>query len=148
MDRWAPGRVMLNAYGETETWYASFSAPLAAGSGTPPIGSPVPGRRCLCWIAGCAGAGRRGGRVVRGWSRVACGYWRRSALTASRFVACPFGGAGTRMYRTGDLVRWGADGQLRYAGRADEQVKIRGYRIELGEVQAAWPGSLGWSRRR
>ncbi|EUA30838.1 putative PEPTIDE SYNTHETASE NRP domain protein [Mycobacterium xenopi 3993] len=54
MDRWAPGRVMLNAYGETETWYASFSAPLAAGSGTPPIGSPVPGRRCLCWIAGCA----------------------------------------------------------------------------------------------
>ncbi|WP_141681210.1 AMP-binding protein, partial [Mycobacterium malmoense] len=44
VDRWAPGRVMVNQYGPTETtMYAAMTAPLTAGTGTPPIGSPVPG---------------------------------------------------------------------------------------------------------
>ena len=146
VDRWAPGRVMINGYGPTETTvYATISAPL-----DPRIGSGAD--RC----AGAGGGVVRAGWVVaagagRVWS-VSCmwpvpgwgvGMWRRAGLTASRFVACPFGGPGARMYRTGDLVWWGADGQLQYLGRADEQVKIRGYRIELGEIQAALAGLDG-----
>ncbi|MFH5211842.1 amino acid adenylation domain-containing protein [Antrihabitans sp. NCIMB 15449] len=148
IERWSPGRTMLNHYGPTEfTIWATGSDALAPDK-TITIGGPIRGATALVldtWLRPVP-AGVVGELYLSGPS-LARGYHRRSELTASRFVANPFGGSGACMYRTGDLVRWtaGAGGStddasghaLEYLGRSDFQVKVRGFRIELGEIDAA-----------
>ncbi|MFC8179074.1 amino acid adenylation domain-containing protein [Rhodococcus sp. NPDC057297] len=137
------GPSLFNLYGITETTVHVTVRRIAASdveSGSI-IGRPITGlsvhvldRRLHPVPVGVEG------ELYVGGAQVTRGYLDRPGLTATRFVANPFGGNGEPLYRTGDRVRWvtsGNGGELEFSGRADQQVKIRGFRIELGEVEAA-----------
>ncbi|MET7800758.1 non-ribosomal peptide synthetase [Streptomyces decoyicus] len=136
-DKSAPAR-LIQVYGPTETtvWNAVQVVPEELSDGVIPLGRPIENSTMYVLDdqlrpvpAGVPG------EVCIGGDGVTRGYLGRAGLTATRFLANPFGPG--RLYRTGDLARFRADGSLEFLGRVDDQVKIRGFRIELGEVEVA-----------
>ncbi|MFJ1592915.1 amino acid adenylation domain-containing protein [Kitasatospora albolonga] len=134
---------LVNMYGITETTVHVTHRVLtdedfAHGGDTSPIGGPIPGLATYLLDDRLRPVppGRVGAIYVAG-DQVSLGYLGRPGLTAARFVANPFTADGSRMYHTGDLARRTLDGELEFAGRADDQVQLKGFRIELGEVEGA-----------
>ncbi|MEV6274032.1 amino acid adenylation domain-containing protein [Nocardia sp. NPDC051832] len=135
---------LVNMYGITETTvHVSFlelneqmvgDAASVIGRALPGLDAYVIDERLHPAPVGVAGEINVAGKQL---SR---GYLGRPGLTATRFVANPYGEPGSRMYRTGDVGRWvgfGGRANLEYAGRSDQQVQLRGFRIELGEIESA-----------
>ncbi|OZE40016.1 non-ribosomal peptide synthetase [Rhodococcus sp. 05-2254-4] len=138
VDRWSVGHRLLNAYGPTETTCSvTMTEPLNPGSADG-IGRAMVGAvihlldRALRPVPSGAV-----GEIYIETPGVARGYLGRTAETAARFVANPFGSNGLRLFRSGDRARLRGDGTLEFLGRTDDQIKIRGNRVELGEVDAA-----------
>jgi non-ribosomal peptide synthetase component F/acyl carrier protein len=142
--RRAPGAVIVNGYGCTETPQLVAANVLAPDDELPttaqaPIGRPLPGRRIELRAAG--GLPCDTGQVGELWvagPHLAEGYVGEGAPPRFRTDA-----AGTRWLATGDLARRDAGGLLHLAGRTDRQVLLGGYRVTLDEIEDAARGCPG-----
>ena len=136
VERWGPGRRILNTYGPTEATVTCIWAELEPGKPVT-IGKPLP-----TYTADLLDEDLRPvpygevGEICVGGPGVARGYVNRPDLTAERFVPDPNAADGARIYRTGDLGRYLPTGEIEYLGRADAEVKVRGHRVDLQEIES------------
>lgn len=133
VERWGPGRRLLNTYGPTECTASCTFSEMRPGVPVT-IGAALPTYRVTLRDEEfrIVKDGEIGELCVSGVG-VAVGYVGRDDLTAQKFVVDE---QGRRTYLTGDLGRFNADGEIEYLGRKDAEVKVRGHRVDLGEIES------------
>lgn len=137
LERWLPGRTLLNSYGATEASVSATRGQYQDSKTKPSIGHPIANTQIyLLDTYQQPVPVNVPGEIYIAGAGVARGYMNQPDLTAERFITNPFSNEPkARMYKTGDLAIYLPDGQIVHLGRIDNQVKIRGFRIELGEIE-------------
>ncbi len=142
LQQFAPGCVIVNHYGPTETTCGVATYRVATGattlfSATLPLSRPL-ANSFIYLLDSDLNPVPMGvpGELYIGGLGVARGYLQRPGLSAERFIPDLYSDeTGARMYRTGDRAKFLRDGNIEFLGRKDHQIKVRGYRVELDEVQ-------------
>jgi len=126
-------------YGLTEAFRSTYVDPALIDAHPTAIGSAIPFAEVLVVRPdGSLASDGEAGELVHCGPLVAQGYWRDPERTAERFRPAPSGSRydGTAVW-SGDTVVRGADGLLRFVGRADEMIKSAGNRISPTEIEDA-----------
>ena len=135
---WSERHRLINSYGPTETTVIATQTEPLSLDGPITIGTPAAGADVVVLDRQLRRQPREAsGELYVSGPGVARGYHRSPGLTATHFVADPYGPAGSRMYRTGDLARRRLDGAFDYHGRGDSQISLRGIRVEPHEIESA-----------
>lgn len=142
----APGAVLLNGYGTTETPQLVSRRRLLAGR-PPALGAGAPGSQLLVLDAAgeLCGIGEAGSIVVRS-RHLADEIRPGGGATPAPAAGQPAQNGqllsrdrlpGIRRFVTGDLGRYQTDGSVAFLGRADGVVSVRGFRVHPAETDRA-----------
>ncbi|HEV2568675.1 acyl-CoA ligase (AMP-forming), exosortase A system-associated [Sphingomonas sp.] len=130
-------------YGLTEAFRSTYLDPELIDAHPTAIGTAIPHAEILVVRPdGSLCEPEEPGELVHCGPLVAQGYWCDPERTAERFRPAPadshYGGMAVW---SGDTVVRGADGLLRFIGRADEMIKTSGNRVSPTEIEEAVAGT-------
>ncbi|WNO52804.1 acyl-CoA ligase (AMP-forming), exosortase A system-associated [Stakelama saccharophila] len=134
-----PNAALYPMYGLTEAFRSTYLAPELVDDHPDAMGRAVPFAEVMVLRPdGSRAAAGEAGELVHAGPLVAQGYWRDPQRTAERFRPAPdHAESGGMAVWSGDTVVAGADGLLRFVGRADEMIKSAGTRISPTEIEEA-----------
>ena len=126
-------------YGLTEAFRSTSLDPALVDQHPDSVGTAIPFAEVMIVRAdGGEAAPGEEGELVHAGPLVAKGYWRDEERTAQRFRPAPsFSKFGGTAVWSGDTAVKGADGLIRFRGRADAMIKTSGNRVSPTEIEEA-----------